>query len=138
MTFDLILRITTKLLMPFMLVFALYVHFHGDYGPGGGFQAGVIAAGMVILYAIVFGKRTALRAVPTGVANAMVPLGVFIYLVAGLPGLFGGRGFLDYSVYHENHAKAQEWGIIAIEIGVLVSVAGTMISMFYAFIARGR
>ena len=41
--------IGTKLILPFILLFALYVQFHGDYGPGGGFQAGVIAAGMVIL-----------------------------------------------------------------------------------------
>ena len=49
MKLDLILRVTTKLILPFMLLFALYVQFHGDYGPGGGFQAGVIAAGMIIL-----------------------------------------------------------------------------------------
>ncbi len=36
----LVLRVTTKLLMPFILLFALYVQFHGDFGPGGGFQAG--------------------------------------------------------------------------------------------------
>ena len=36
-----------------MLLFALYVQFHGDYGPGGGFQAGVIVAVGVILHALV-------------------------------------------------------------------------------------
>ena len=46
---DLILRIGVKLLLPFILLFALYVQFHGELGPGGGFQAGVIAAGMLIL-----------------------------------------------------------------------------------------
>ena len=57
MKLDLILRVATKIILPFILLFALYVQFHGDYGPGGGFQAGVIAAGMVILYAIIFGAR---------------------------------------------------------------------------------
>ena len=76
MKLDLILRVTTKLLLPFILLFALYVHFHGDYGPGGGFQAGVIAAGMVILYAIVFGVEPAQRVVPQWLVAAMVPLGV--------------------------------------------------------------
>ena len=59
MSLDLILRIGTKLVLPFILLFALYVQFHGDYGPGGGFQAGVITAGMVILLAITFGLKAA-------------------------------------------------------------------------------
>jgi multicomponent Na+:H+ antiporter subunit B len=48
---DLILRVIAKLLIPFILLFALYVQFHGDFGPGGGFQAGVILAATVIFYA---------------------------------------------------------------------------------------
>ena len=55
MRLDLILRVATKLILPFMLLFALYVQFHGDYGAGGGFQAGTIAGAGVILYALVFG-----------------------------------------------------------------------------------
>jgi len=39
-----VLQVISKLLIPFILLFALYVQFHGDYGPGGGFQAGVIFA----------------------------------------------------------------------------------------------
>ena len=52
---DIILRVIAKLTIPFMLVFALYVQFHGDYGPGGGFQAGVIAATAIVFYAVIFG-----------------------------------------------------------------------------------
>ena len=39
-----IIRVVTKLIIPYILLFALYVQFHGDFGPGGGFQAGVIFA----------------------------------------------------------------------------------------------
>ena len=42
MRLDVIFRVATKLIIPFILIFALYVHFHGDFGPGGGFQAGVM------------------------------------------------------------------------------------------------
>ena len=38
----LVLRVVTKLMVGFIILFALYVQFHGDYSPGGGFQAGVI------------------------------------------------------------------------------------------------
>ena len=58
---DVVIRVIVKLVLPFMLLFALYVQFHGELGPGGGFQAGVITAGMVILYALIFGVDAAKR-----------------------------------------------------------------------------
>ena len=70
MSLDLILRVGTKLILPFILLFALYVQFHGDYGPGGGFQAGVIAASVVILLAITFGLEAAHRIAPNRWWNA--------------------------------------------------------------------
>ena len=42
MKHNLILRVIVKFLFPVIALFAFYVQFHGDYGPGGGFQAGVI------------------------------------------------------------------------------------------------
>ena len=56
-----VLRVIAKLLIPYLLLFALYVQFHGDYGPGGGFQAGVIASAAFILYALIFGLASARR-----------------------------------------------------------------------------
>ena len=58
---DIILRVVAKITMQFMLLFAIYVQFHGDFGPGGGFQAGVIAATAVVFYAFVFGLRAGQR-----------------------------------------------------------------------------
>ena len=65
-----------KVLIPFMLVFALYVQFHGDFGPGGGFQAGVIGAAAIIFYALIFGLPAARRLVPDALVETMVGLGV--------------------------------------------------------------
>ena len=86
MKLDLILRIGVKFLLPFILLFALYVQFHGELGPGGGFQAGVITAGMVILYAIIFGVDAAKRIAPQRMVEFMVPLGVLIYAGTGVAG----------------------------------------------------
>ncbi len=138
MMLDLVLRVGTKLVLPFILLFALYVQFHGDYGPGGGFQAGVIAAGMIILYAIVFGLNAAQRVAPKGLVERMVPLGVLIYAGTGICGLLLGHNFLDYSVFSHEPAHGHEWGIFSVEVGVLVTVSGTMIALFYAFTERGR
>ena len=70
-----VLRVITKLLMPFVLLFALYVQFHGDFGPGGGFQAGVIFAAGFILYALTFGVDSAQRILPVGILRAGVASG---------------------------------------------------------------
>ena len=138
MKLDLILRVTTKLVVPFMLLFALYVQFHGDYGPGGGFQAGVIAAGMIILYSLVFGLRAAQRVVPMALVQRMIPLGVLIYAGVGLVSMMKGGEFLNYSVLAHDPVHGQHEGILLVELGVLVTVASTMVGIFYAFVERGR
>lgn len=139
MKLDVILRIATKLLLPFILLFGLYVQFHGDYGPGGGFQAGVIAAAMVILYAITFGLEAAKRVVPPIVVEVMIPLGVLIFAGVGVVTMLLGDNYLAYNALdHHNPAHGQHIGILLVEFGVLVTVAGTMTALFYAFAGRGR
>ena len=135
---DLILRIGVKLIIPFMLLFALYVQLHGDYGPGGGFQAGVIAAGVVILVGITFGLAAAQRIAPPAVVERMIPVGVLIFAGTGVAGLFLGRNYLDYSAFAADSAHGHELGIFLVEAGVLVTVSSTMTALFYAFVARGR
>lgn len=138
MKLDLILRIGTKLILPFVLVFALYVQFHGDYGPGGGFQAGVITAGMVILYAIIFGVKKAKHVVPQWLVEVMIPLGVLIYAGTGVASLALGYNYLDFTGFAGDFLIAHEWGILIVELGVFVTVSGTMTAIFYAFAERGR
>ena len=138
MSLDLILRIGTKLILPFILLFALYVQFHGDYGPGGGFQAGVIMAGMVILLAITFGLDAAQRIAPQSLVEWMIPLGVLLYAGTGVLGLLMGKNFLDYSVLSQVPAQGRHLGIFLVEAGVLVTVSSTMTALFYAFVERGR
>ncbi len=134
---DLILRLGVKFLIPFMMLFALYVQLHGDYGPGGGFQAGVIAAGSVIVYALIFGLDAAQQVVSRRLVEFLVPLGVLIYAGTGVIGLLYGQNFLDYSVLGTG-PSARERGILLVEAGVLVTVFSTMIALFYAFAERGR
>ncbi len=138
MKLDVILRVTTKFMLPFIVLFALYVHFHGDYGPGGGFQAGVISAAAFILYALVFGIEATQRVVPQRLLEILMPLGVLIYAAAGFPAMVLGKTFLDYSVLAHDVKHAHEWGIFIVESGVLITVASTMLAIFYAFVERGR
>lgn len=135
---DAILRIGTKLMVPFIFLFGLYVQFHGDFGPGGGFQAGVIAAAMMVLYTITFGLRAAQRVVPPVLLEFMIPLGVLIYAGTGVAGLLLGSNYLDYSVLEHDPVHGQELGILLVETGVLITVSATMTAIFYAFAGRGR
>ncbi|HFC04144.1 MAG TPA: Na(+)/H(+) antiporter subunit B [Rhizobiales bacterium] len=138
MKLDLILRVTTKLLLPFILMFAFYVQFHGDFGPGGGFQAGAMTAAMIFLYSITYGLAAAQKAVPPIIAWKMIPLGVLIYAGVGVVAMFKGGQFLNYSVLGEEAPHSQALGVLLVESGVFITVAGTFISIFYAFAGRGR
>jgi multicomponent Na+:H+ antiporter subunit B len=135
---DIILRVVAKLLMPFMLLFALYVQFHADFGPGGGFQAGVIAAAAVIFYALIFGLRASERLVPGRVVEAMIAAGVLVFAGVGVAGILLGGNYLDYFVLHADPVAGQHRGIFWVEAGVLLTVAGVMLKLFTMFAGRGR
>ena len=97
MRHHLVLRVISKMLIPFILLFGLYVQFHGDFGPGGGFQAGVIFAAAFILYALVFGDDQARQVIPDKALILLVPLGLILYAATGFYGLVLGGNFLDYN-----------------------------------------
>ncbi len=133
-----ILRVTTKLLMPFILLFALYVQFHGDFGPGGGFQAGVIFGAGFILYTLIYGVANARRVAPAGIIRFLISAGLLLYIGVGYFGLFLGGNFLDYNVLAHDPAHGQHLGILLVELGVGITVAATMITVFFTFAERGR
>ena len=133
-----ILRVGAKILIPFILMFALYVQFHGDYGPGGGFQAGVIFAAAFILYALIYGLDTAKRVLPLGFVWFCGALGVWIYAGVGVATLFMGGEFLNYNVLRHDPEHGQELGILLVELGVLTTVFGVMVAVFYAFAGRRK
>ena len=135
---DLVLRVAAKLFIPFIVLFALYVQFHGDFGPGGGFQAGVIIAAAVIFYAIIFGLPTARAVAPERMVEIMVAAGVLIYAGVGVAGMLLGGNYLDYFVLGATPVDGQHRGIFWVEVGVAVTVSGVMLKIFYMFAARGR
>jgi multicomponent Na+:H+ antiporter subunit B len=136
MKHNLILRFIAKFLIPVIVLFALYVQFHGDYGPGGGFQAGVIFSAAFILYALVFGLTTAERVLPRSVLRIFSSLGVLVYAGTGFATLLLGGSFLNYSVLAENPTTGQHIGILVIELGVGITVASVMLIIFFAFAGR--
>ncbi|MBC8268162.1 MAG: Na(+)/H(+) antiporter subunit B [Rhodospirillaceae bacterium] len=133
-----ILRVVSKLLIPPIMVFALYVQFHGDFGPGGGFQAGVIFAAAFILYALIFGVDNARKVAPAWLTRTLLASGLLLYTGVGVVAMMLGGDFLDYSMLATDQKSAQHLGITLIELGVGTTVSGAMITIFLIFDGRLR
>jgi len=133
-----ILRVLSKLLIPLIMLFALYVQFHGDYGPGGGFQAGVIFGAAIILYALMFGLEAAKKVFPPRVLEFFVAFGLLLYGGVGIAAIFKGGNFLDYDLLAHDPVHGQHLGILLVELGVGITVAAVMASIFFLFAGRGR
>ncbi len=133
----LILRVITKLLVGTIILFAFYVQFHGDFSPGGGFQAGVIMAVAFILYGLVFGLNHVQRVLPPWVVHKMLALGVLIYAGTGVWNMMLGGEFLNYNIFSPLHpSHGQHSGILYVELGVGITVTGVMVAIYYAFAGR--
>jgi len=132
----LVVRIVTKMLIPFILLFALYVQFHGDFGPGGGFQAGVIFSAAIILYTMLFGLKTARRVINQGFIQLIAATGVLLFASVGVVSMLNGGEFLDYNVLSSSPIAGQHLGILVIEWGVGCTVASVMIIIFFSFADR--
>ena len=130
MTEHLVLRVVSKLLIPPILLFALYVQMHGDYGPGGGFQAGVIFGAGLILYGLVFGTEAVRAVAPPRLLVVLACLGVLLYAGVGVASMIGGGEFLEYGALAADATHGNHVGIIIIEIGVGVTVAAVMTIVF--------
>lgn len=131
-----VVQVVSKILIPFILLFAFYVQFHGDFGPGGGFQAGVIFAAAFIVHGLIYGEARTRLVLTPNMLRLMMSSGVLIYAGTGVVDLFLGGNFLDYSVMAENSVAGQHLGILLVELGVGITVAAVMVSLFYCFSSR--
>lgn len=130
-----ILRVVTKLQIPFVLVFGFYVLTHGELGPGGGFQAGVILGAGFILYGLVFGIDAKHRVLPRKVTDILAGLGVLLYVGVGTVNMLSGHAFLNYAaITPDAPADGEAWGMTLVEYGVGITVAAVMITLFNAFV----
>ena len=130
---DPILRVCTKIIVGPIILFGLYVQFHGDYGPGGGFQAGVIVAAGFILHSLIFGLKEGRKLVSENLNLNIMILGVLLYGGVGLISLYFNTEFLNYSILAHDSKHGQHIGILLIEFGVGLTVAGVMVILFHLF-----
>ncbi len=131
-----VLREVADLLIAPVLIFALYVQWHGDFGPGGGFQAGVIFASAIILYALIYGIVPAQKLIPPRRLAYFPGIGLLLYAVVGVVSMIKGGNFLDYGVLFSDPHDGQHYGILIIELGIGITVAAVMINVFFSLSER--
>jgi len=129
----LIIRTVVRFLAPFIVLYGLYVQFFGDYGAGGGFQAGVICAGAFIAYALSTDIESAAEIIPLRHTYRGAALGVLIYALVGVASMLGGGAFLSYDTLAGEPTAGQHIGIFLVELGVGVAVFSVMMTIVYVF-----
>jgi multicomponent Na+:H+ antiporter subunit B len=134
-----VLRVVCKMLFPFIIVYALYVITHGELGPGGGFQGGVILGAAFIFYGMVFGATTLEKLVPPRITDSLMALGVMLYAGTGVHNLLNGGNFLDYSVLNPaSPGDGEALGMTLVEYGVGITVSSVMITIYTQVTQRRR
>ena len=136
-----IVRVTSVLLSPFMMLFGLYVIAHGHYGPGGGFAGGVALAVGVITLRLVTDETDVDRRFPPALGLIAGAVGMLLFLAVGtLPLLLGGA-FLDYGavdVPGMAASRVRYMGILVVEIAVGLAVFGALLLLFDSLTRRAR
>ena len=125
---DTIIRTVCRQLAPFVQLFGLYVIMHGHSSPGGGFQGGVIIASSFILLALADGIEKVQRRLSVRALTTFTSAGVLLYAGVGVVCLALGANYLDYGVLPV--ANPRSTGMLLIEIGVGITVAAAIVSIF--------
>ena len=133
---NIVLREVSDLVIAPVLIFGLYVQWHGDFGPGGGFQAGVIFASGIFLYALIYGIVPAQKLLPPRKLAYLPAVGLLLYAAVGVYSMLNGGNFLDYNMVAADPHDGQHYGILIIELGVGITVAAVMINIFFSLSER--
>lgn len=128
-----VVRVVSAVLVPFLLLFGVYIIAHGHYGPGGGFAGGVFLAVGAILPRFTLPRELAYRLFPTWLGPLVGGLGMLLFLVIAAAPLAVGGAFLDYGAIEVAGVEASRvryLGILIVEVAVGFAVFGAMVLIF--------
>lgn len=129
-----ILRTMLGPLVASLQIFMLYVVVHGHYSPGGAFQGGTLLACSLLL-PLLAGRTDGFLIISPRTAIAMAALGVLVFTGTGIVAMLFDGGFLDYAALPLGDlepAARQSLGILVVEAGVTLAVAGSLVSIYYS------
>jgi len=127
-----IITLVSSIVAPFIMLFGLYVIFHGHYSPGGGFQGGTVLAAGIILLRLALGSELGQKQFPSRLGTPLGSLGVLIYYGTGLAALLLGGTFLNYAFipFSSQASHNRFWGILSIEFGVGLAVMAVLVAIY--------
>jgi multicomponent Na+:H+ antiporter subunit B len=129
-----ILQTAVRVLMPLLLLFAVFLLMRGHNQPGGGFVGGLVVAASFILYSIAFGVDAARRALLVR-PSTLLGAGPLVALVSGLAGLTAGQPFMTAiwatvttgsTVLHVGTPLVFDMGVFLAVIGVVLTIVFTL------------
>ena len=130
---NVIVQVVCTALVPFIQLFGIYVIVHGHYGPGGGFQGGVLLAVSIVLLRLYAGKEVSYQIFPPKLALVVGTVGMLVFMLAGLAPMLTGGMFLDYGhlpIPGVSGAALRSLGILIVEVGIGLAVFGTLVLIF--------
>lgn len=128
-----IILLLSRVISPYIMLFGMYVIFHGHYSPGGGFQGGAMLAASIILLRIALEEKVHQMHFNSKLGIPLGALGVLIFFGVGLISLLSGGYFLDYKLLPipgYTPADLHNFGILFIELGVGLAVMSVLVSIY--------
>lgn len=135
---DLIVRYISRIILPFVQLYGLYVVLHGHLSPGGGFSGGAIIGASMILYVLSFNLDAGSKKLSHDASTVLESGGALIFAGMGLFAVLLGTNFLGNKVAGIPVGIPgnlfSSGAIMIITFGVGMKVASTMITLFYSLI----
>ena len=125
-----VLRFTVALMVPIITVYAFYVQFFGEEGPGGGFQAGAILASAFVLHSLVYGASSVLNVVSYRALRTLSAVGVLTYLCAGIAPMLVGGKYLEYSSVTCAFFSGESCVSLGNKVGIFIIELGIGLTVF--------
>jgi multicomponent Na+:H+ antiporter subunit B len=127
-----ILQTATRMLMPLLLLFAVFLLLRGHNQPGGGFVGGLVVASSFVLYSIAFGVDPARRALLVS-PSTLLGVGLLVALASGLPGVVSGQPFMT-AQWAELVLGSSVVAIgtpLVFDVGVFLAVIGVVLTIVF-------
>lgn len=137
---NVVIRTVSRLAVPFIQIFALYVIVHGASGAGGGFQGGVVFAASFILMIIAFGMPNVRRRIDNRGIMWLSVIGITLYAGIGFLALLMGGNFLEYAAIEAALGIPHLHGILIdlVEAGIGIAVMAAMVSIIFDIAGNGE
>jgi multicomponent Na+:H+ antiporter subunit B len=127
-----ILQTAARLLMPLLLLFAVFLLLRGHNEPGGGFVGGLVVAASFVLYSIAFGVEAARGALLVR-PSMLLGIGLLVALLSGLPAVALGRPFMSavWTTFRAGATAIDVGTPLIFDVGVFLAVIGVVLTIVF-------